>query len=126
MPAVAAVDFSRDIQPILSENCYHCHGPDAAKRKGDLRLDDEKAAKSGTAIVPGKIGDSDLVKRIFSSDPEELMPTPKSNRKLTEAQKQLLKQWISEGAKWGRHWAFEPVKRPHVPAAMENASCRLA
>ena len=115
-PAVAAVDFSRDIQPILSENCYHCHGPDAAKRKGDLRLDEEKAAKSGTAIVPGKIDDSELVKRIFSSDPEELMPTPKSNRKLTEAQKQLVKQWISEGAKWGRHWAFEPVKRPPVPA----------
>lgn len=119
-PAVAAVDFSRDIQPILGENCYHCHGPDAAKRKGDLRLDEEKAAKSGSAIVPGKIDDSELVKRIFSSDPEELMPTPKSNRKLTEAQKQLVKQWISEGAKWGRHWAFEPVKRPPVPAGAKH------
>ncbi|MEQ1752059.1 MAG: DUF1549 domain-containing protein, partial [Prosthecobacter sp.] len=119
-PAVAAIDFSRDIQPILSENCYHCHGPDAAKRKGDLRLDEEKAAKSGSAIVPGKIDDSELVKRIFSSDPEEVMPTPKSNRKLTEAQKQLVKQWISEGAKWGKHWAFEPVKRPNVPASAKH------
>ena len=118
-PAVAAVDFSRDIQPILSENCYHCHGPDAAKRKGDLRLDDEKAAKSD-AILPGKADDSELVKRIFSNDPEEVMPTPKSNRKLTEAQKLLVKQWISEGAKWGKHWAFEPVKRPNVPASAKH------
>lgn len=120
MPAMAAIDFSRDIQPILSENCYHCHGPDAAKRKGDLRLDEEKAAKSGSAILPGKADDSDLVKRIFSHDPEDVMPTPKSNRKLTEAQKQLLKQWIAEGARWGRHWAFEPVKRPPVPAGAKH------
>jgi hypothetical protein len=118
-PVLAAVDFSRDIQPILSENCYHCHGPDAAKRKGDLRLDNEKAAKSD-AILPGKADDSELVKRIFSSDPEEVMPTPKSNRKLTEAQKQLVKQWIAEGAKWGKHWAFEPMKRPTVPAGAKH------
>ncbi len=113
---MAAVDFSRDIQPILTENCYHCHGPDAAKRKGDLRLDEEKAAKSGSAIIPGRADDSEIVKRLFSNDPEEVMPKPKSNRKLTEAQKQLVKQWISEGAMWGKHWAFEPVKRPNVPA----------
>ena len=119
-PAVAAIDFSRDIQPIFSENCYHCHGPDAAKRKGDLRLDQEKDAKSGGSIVPGKADESELVKRLFSHDPEEVMPTPKSNRKLTEAQKQLVKQWIAEGAKWGRHWAFEPVKRPPVPAGAKH------
>jgi hypothetical protein len=119
-PCVAAIDFSRDIQPILSENCYHCHGPDAAERKADLRLDDEKAAKSGSAIIPGKADDSEVVKRLFSHDPDEVMPTPKSNRKLTEAQKQLVKQWISEGAKWGKHWAFEPVKRPTVPAGAKH------
>ncbi len=119
-PCVAAIDFSRDIQPILSENCYHCHGPDAAERKADLRLDDEKAAKSGSAIIPGKADDSELVKRLFSHDPDEVMPTPKSNRKLTEAQKQLVKQWISEGAKWGKHWAFEPVKRPTVPVGARH------
>ncbi len=117
---MAAVDFSRDIQPILSENCYHCHGPDAAKRKGDLRLDDEKATKSGSAIIPGKADASEVVKRLYSHDPEEVMPTPKSNRKLTEAQKQLVKQWISEGAKWGKHWAFDPVKRPPVPAGAKH------
>jgi hypothetical protein len=119
-PVVAAIDFSRDIQPIFSENCYHCHGPDAAKRKGDLRLDQEKAAKSGGSIVPGKADESELVKRLFSHDPEEVMPTPKSNRKLTGAQKQLVKQWIAEGAKWGKHWAFEPVKRPPVPAGAKH------
>lgn len=117
--AFAAIDFSRDIQPILSENCYHCHGPDAAERKADLRLDVEKDAKlvrdGITAIAPGKSHASTVIERIFSTDPDEVMPTPKSNRKLTEAQKQLLKQWIDEGAKWGRHWAFERIERPQVP-----------
>lgn len=117
--AFAAIDFSRDIQPILSENCYHCHGPDAAERKADLRLDVEKDAKlvrdGMTAIAPGKSHASTVIGRIFSTDPDEVMPTPKSNRKLTEAQKQLLKQWIDEGAKWGRHWAFERIERPQVP-----------
>jgi hypothetical protein len=114
--AGAAVDFSRDIQPILSENCFHCHGPDANERKGDLRLDVEKDAKAGGAVIPGKSHESSLIERIFSSDPDEVMPTPKSNRKLTEAQKQLLKQWIDQGAKWGTHWAFERIERPKVPA----------
>ncbi|MCX6853226.1 MAG: PSD1 and planctomycete cytochrome C domain-containing protein [Verrucomicrobia bacterium] len=115
----AAIDFSRDIQPILSDKCYFCHGPDAKERKGDLRLDVEteaKAVKDGvTAIRPGKSHESSLIERIFSSDPDEVMPTPKSNRTLTDAQKQLLKQWIDEGAKWGTHWAFKRIERPKVP-----------
>lgn len=112
----AAVDFSREIQPILSENCYHCHGPDANHRKADLRLDEERAAKSSGAIVPGKPEKSELLKRIFSTDPDEVMPTPKSHRSLSAAQKALLKTWIEQGAPWGRHWAFEPVKRPPLPS----------
>jgi hypothetical protein len=112
----ATIDFSRDIQPILSENCYHCHGQDANERKGDLRLDVEKDAKAAKAVVAGKSHESSLIERIFSTDPDEVMPTPKSNRKLTEAQKRLLKQWIDEGAKWGKHWAFERIVRPQVPA----------
>jgi hypothetical protein len=111
----ATLDFSRDIQPLLSENCYHCHGQDANERKGDLRLDVEKDAKAAKAVVAGKSHESSLIERIFSTDPDEVMPTPKSNRKLTEAQKQLLKQWIDEGAKWGKHWAFERIERPKVP-----------
>ncbi len=115
----APLDYNRDIQPILSENCYHCHGPDAAERKADLRLDDEKAAKAPLAgtlpILPGNSHDSTIIQRIFSTDPDEVMPTPKSNRRLTEAQKHKLKQWIDEGAKWGKHWAFERVERPVKP-----------
>ncbi len=118
--SAATIDFSRDIQPILSDKCYLCHGPDAKERKGDLRLDVEKEAKAlkdgVAAILPGKSHESSLIERIFSDDPDEMMPTPKSNRKLTEAQKQLLKQWIDEGAKWGMHWAFERIERPQVPA----------
>ncbi|WP_395744402.1 PSD1 and planctomycete cytochrome C domain-containing protein [Prosthecobacter sp.] len=114
------IDFSRDIQPILSDKCYFCHGPDAKERKGDLRLDVEKEAKAVkdgvAAILPGKSAQSSLVERIFSTDPDEVMPTPKSNRTLTEAQKKLLKQWIDEGAKWGTHWAFERIERPKVPS----------
>ncbi|MBK8093999.1 MAG: PSD1 domain-containing protein [Verrucomicrobiaceae bacterium] len=116
IPCTAQIDFNRDVRPILSENCFHCHGPDAAKRKGDLRLDDEKAAKSGTAIVPGQPDASDLILRLHTADADEVMPPPKSNRSLTTAQKHTLRQWIAEGAKWGRHWAFEPVQRPPVPA----------
>ncbi|MDI1311444.1 PSD1 and planctomycete cytochrome C domain-containing protein [Prosthecobacter sp.] len=123
LPA-AAIDFSRDIQPILSDNCYFCHGPDAKERKGDLRLDVEqeaKAVKDGVAaILPGKSHESTLIERILSTDPDEVMPTPKSNRTLSDAQKQLLKQWIDEGAKWGTHWAFKKIERPKVPDVGEQ------
>jgi hypothetical protein len=120
-PGAEKLDFNRDIQPILSENCYHCHGPDKNERKGGLRLDDEKAAKETkdgvTAIFAGKSSDSEIIKRIFSHDPDEVMPTPKSNRKLTASQKEMLKRWIDEGAVWGKHWAFERVEKPAVPDA---------
>ncbi len=116
----AAVDFNRDIQPILSENCYHCHGPDEKARKAKLRLDRKEAAlgknEDGVAIVvPGKAAESDLITRILSTDPDEVMPTPKSNRKLTDAQKELLRQWVEQGAPWAEHWAFIAPVRPPVP-----------
>jgi hypothetical protein len=128
-PASAPLDFGRDIQPILSENCYHCHGPDAEARKAKLRLDQRDNAlavgKSGyPAIVPGKPDDSELIARIFSNDPEDLMPSPKSNRTLTAAQKDLLKRWTAEGAKWGEHWAFVPPERPAVPK-IENPPAKI-
>jgi hypothetical protein len=125
-PASTSIDFNRDIQPILSENCFHCHGPDRAQRKGDLRLDEEKDAKADhggtTAIVPGKSADSELIRRIFSDDPDDVMPTPKSNRKLTTQQKELLKRWIDEGAKWGEHWAFVAPVKPAVPQIANRKS----
>lgn len=114
------VDFNRDIQPILSENCYHCHGPDEHARKAKLRLDRKEGTygknEDGRAIVaPGKPDDSELVSRILSTDPDEVMPTPKSNRKLTDAQKVLLKKWVEQGAPWAEHWAFVAPKKAEVP-----------
>src|SRR5688572_7020437 len=99
-----APDFNRDIQPILSENCYHCHGPDAAQRKADLRLDKEEGAfavrKGRAAVVRGKIERSELVRRIGSKDPDEVMPPPDSNRELKAHEIDLLKRWVESGAAW--------------------------
>jgi hypothetical protein len=116
----AAVDFNRDIRPLLSDNCFNCHGPDAATRKAELRLDDRTGAltpaKSGKpAIVPGKPDESELVHRIFTGDTDDLMPPEDSHKKLTGAQKELLKQWIAEGAEYKGHWAFIPPVRAEVP-----------
>ena len=128
--SAAPIDFDRDIQPILSENCYQCHGPDAGARKAKLRLDRKEGAlgknEDGRAIVaPGKPGDSELITRILSTDSDEVMPTPKSNKKLTAAQKQLLKGWVEQGAPWAQHWAFVPPKRPALPE-MADYQSRLA
>lgn len=118
--AAAPVDFAREILPLLSDNCFHCHGPSETGRKAGLRLDLREGAlrvKDGKAsIVPGKPDESELVKRLYTSDPEDLMPPPESHRSLTPAQKDLLKRWVAEGAVWGKHWAFEPVKAAPAPA----------
>jgi hypothetical protein len=107
------IDFSRDIQPILSENCYFCHGPDPNHREADLRLDLEEEA--AYTFEPGDAANSDLILRITSDDPDELMPPPDSNRKVSEEDKLLIKRWIDEGAEWKQHWAFSPIERPEVP-----------
>jgi hypothetical protein len=123
-PAVSAVagnlDFARDIRPILSDHCFACHGPDANKRKADLRLDLKDSAfgkaKSGAvAIVPGDLEKSELLKRICATDPEEVMPPPKELKKLKPEHVELLKRWVKEGANWTGHWSFEPVKPVAVP-----------
>ena len=113
------VRFSLDVLPILSEHCLHCHGPDEKSREADLRLDTEEGATGGKspAIVRGNSRSSELVRRIISADPDELMPPPSSNHKLNKEQIAILKQWIDEGAEWGKHWAFEPVHKPKVPDA---------
>lgn len=109
----AEVSYNQDIRPILAENCFYCHGQDPNKRKADLRLDLREAAVEFGAFVPGKPNESELVARLFSDDVDELMPPAKSNRKLSDKQKSLLKQWIAEGAKYEKHWAFTaPVKAP--------------
>jgi hypothetical protein len=120
--AAAPIDFNREIRPILSENCFTCHGPDENKRKAKLRLDVKedalKPAKSGDyAIVPGDPAKSELIKRLDAKDPDDIMPPAKTNKKLTQQQKELLKRWIREGAPWQEHWAFVVPKRPGVPTA---------
>jgi hypothetical protein len=123
--AVEPVNFSREILPILSDKCFHCHGTDDKTRGGDLRLDDETAAKlnrdGSAAIVPGQSAMSELVRRITSTNADERMPPPKSNRSLSAEQIALLKRWIDEGAKWGKHWAFEAPVRPKVPTVKNTA-----
>lgn len=109
--AAEKIQFNRDIRPILTDNCFQCHGPDKNQRKGDLRLDlHEEAIKAG-ALVPGKPEESALIARILSVDPSEAMPPRKSNKKLTAEQKALLKRWIAEGAAYQGHWSYEkPIK----------------
>jgi hypothetical protein len=116
------VDFNRDVVPILSNTCYKCHGPDAKDRKAGLRFDIAgaalKPAESGDIpIVPGKPEKSALVRRIFSTDDDERMPPPKSNKSLTDVQREILKQWVADGAVYKKHWAYVPPQRRATPAA---------
>jgi len=114
MPSVACgddVDFNRDIRQVLSDNCFLCHGPAASTRQADLRLDLRDKAIAQGAILPGNTDGSSLVSRIFSDDPDMVMPPPDANKTLTSVQKNLLKKWVQEGAKYQRHWAFvRPIK----------------
>jgi len=121
-----SVSFSRDILPILSDNCFACHGPDEGARKAKLRLDTHEgvlgSGKSGEiAVVPGQVTASELIHRVVTADPDDVMPPPKSNRKLTPAQIELLQRWVAEGARWGRHWAFETPRRPNPPVFLGSA-----
>ena len=109
----AQIDFNHEIRPILAENCFQCHGPDAKKRSGDLRLDIEADAKK-SAIVSGAAADSELVRRIQSTDAETVMPPPSTGKVLTAGQKEILRQWIQEGAKYSNHWAFQPIANSEV------------
>ncbi|QDT55461.1 Planctomycete cytochrome C [Caulifigura coniformis] len=123
MPALAdAADlrFNRDIRPILSEHCFACHGPDSASRKADLRLDRRAAAVELGAIVPSKPDHSELVRRVFSSAHDDVMPPPETKRTLTAGQKELLKRWVAEGAEYESHWSFLRVpKEVPVPVSVE-------
>jgi len=116
----AKLDYNEDVRPILSENCFYCHGPDSNKRKAKLRLDVREDALKHKAFVPGDAEASELVKRLFSKDPEEIMPPPDSHRTVTAAQKEILKRWIAEGADYKPHWAFVAPGRPALPANGES------
>ena len=118
--AETSLDFQRDVRPILSNHCYQCHGPDEHGRKAGLRLDIReealKPAKSGDlAIVPGKPADSHLVTRILTRDEDEIMPPPQAKKPITDAQREILKRWISEGAPYAPHWAYKMPVKAAVP-----------
>jgi hypothetical protein len=116
------VRFSRDILPVLSENCFRCHGPDAKDRKAKLRLDDEKNVKRDRGvIVPGKSAESELYQRVTSNDPGDVMPPPRLGRKLSARQIELIKRWIDQGAPWGDHWALTKPVRPALPRLKQFA-----
>jgi hypothetical protein len=119
-PARQAVDFNDQVRPILSRHCFKCHGPDDRARKAKLRLDVEdgayKPASSGERpIVPGKPDESELVRRIFADDPDEMMPPRAANLALSEGDRQILKQWVAQGARYDGHWALRQPVMPAVP-----------
>jgi mono/diheme cytochrome c family protein len=125
--AAEAPSFNRDVLPILSDNCFACHGPDAKQAKGGLRLDlrdsATKPAKSGEiAIIPGKPSASALVKRIEAKDADKLMPPADSHKKLSSAQKDVLKRWVAAGAKYEAHWAFVPPVKAALPSVQSSVS----
>ncbi len=114
------VDFNLHIRPLLSDRCFKCHGPDEQARKGKLRLDTREGALKELAdgwpvIKPGDPEKSELVQRIFATDDDDLMPPPKSNLKLSPAERELLKRWIAEGAEFKSHWSFIPVAQVTPP-----------
>src|SRR6476620_11736515 len=127
----ATVAFNRDIQPILSANCFHCHGPDKAQRKAGLRLDTEEGAfapleSGGRAIIRGDVSKSELIRRITSDDDDERMPPPDSGYRLSSAQKDLLVRWVKEGARWQKHWSFIRPERPPLPPVKNRAWPRVS
>ena len=126
--ATRAVDYSRDIKPILSENCFSCHGFDEKARKGKLRLDVAESAyaeRNGlTRIKPGDLANSEVWARIISTDPEEVMPPPKEHAPLTTVQRQKIKTWIEEGAKYSEHWSFVAPRKSALPISGESEKGR--
>lgn len=121
------VDFNFHIKPILSDRCFKCHGPDEATREGGLGLHTEThafaalgKAEDHYALVPGDPEKSTLIHRIFTDDPQEVMPPPESNLSLTDHEKALLRRWVEQGAEWKKHWAFLPPETPAIPDAGEE------
>ncbi|MEZ6061782.1 MAG: DUF1549 domain-containing protein, partial [Planctomycetaceae bacterium] len=110
----ARVDFAEQIQPLLAENCFACHGPDASHREAELRLDEEAAVKKAV-VVPGDPAASELFTRIVSVDPDLQMPPADSGKSLKPEDIRLIERWIAEGAKWSRHWAFVSPRKPEPP-----------
>ncbi|MCP4510047.1 MAG: hypothetical protein GY826_27035, partial [Fuerstiella sp.] len=123
-----SVDFTRDVRPILSNACFHCHGPDEDTREAELRLDQRDGLfehrDEYTIVNPGDHSGSELIRRILSHDPDEVMPPADSTKSLTEQQKRILVRWVEQGAEWNEHWAFVPPTRSVVPDVSRPEWCR--
>jgi len=122
--ASGEVSFNRDIRPIMADTCFRCHGPDKNARMMGLRLDIREEATRRTAtgvipIVPGKPEESAIIQRIFAKDPARRMPPVYAHKELTEAQKETIRRWVAEGAKYEGHWAYQPVRRPDPPVVTQ-------
>lgn len=124
LTAEEPVRFGRDVLPILSANCFSCHGPDEGARQSGLRLDIEAEANArrtrGFPIVPGQPDQSLMLVRLKSANPNVVMPPPSSHRHVTPDQIEIIRRWIAEGAKWGRHWSFESIVKPQTPAGRQS------
>jgi hypothetical protein len=118
--AQSPLGYNRDIRPILSDNCFRCHGADKNARKAKLRLDDRDVAIDKGAIVPGKPEESELVKRIFNTNADDVMPPADSQKQLTAEQKKMLRTWIAQGAKYEPHWAFIAPTRAALPKVKDK------
>jgi hypothetical protein len=124
-PAKSSVDFNREVRPILSDNCFACHGPDENQRKAKLRLDTKEGAFAKTGVITaGDASKSRLYQRISTKDENRVMPPASSGHKLSEKQIETIKRWIDEGAQWNEHWAFIPPKRPEIPKVTNSAWAR--
>ncbi len=112
--------YNRDIRPILAEHCFACHGPDSAARKADLRIDRRDDAVAAKAINPDRLGESELLRRVFSTDPDAVMPPPDSHKELKPEQKALLKRWVETGAEYEPHWSLIAPQRPVLPVVKQE------
>ncbi len=126
--SIDPIDFQRQVRPILSDNCFACHGPDAETRMADLRLDTREGAfaqrQNGSPVIPGDFNTSLLYKRITHQNEILRMPPAHSKKELTEDQIEILKSWIEQGASWDQHWSFKAVKRPEPPTVKNEAWVR--
>ncbi|WP_197454254.1 PSD1 and planctomycete cytochrome C domain-containing protein [Stieleria varia] len=109
----SAVDFSRDIRPILSDHCFACHGPDEHERQADLRLDTADGIQS--VVSMGNAVDSELIERLLTDDPDVIMPPPKFNKPISDAQRKLLEEWVQSGATFQQHWSFVKPEKAQLP-----------
>ncbi len=127
MSLAAEIDFDRQVRPILADKCYACHGPDQAQRQADLRLDTQEGALADLGgyapIVPGQPDKSELVRRIYAEG-DEAMPPAEHIKQLSASEKQILFEWIEQGATWQAHWAYLPPKRHPTPGTQNSAWCQ--